>query len=57
MIWKDVWLEVLNGPQLGESYGFLVVKHDVEALWGVDGGLVRRSEYFAARSNVRGQAW
>ena len=44
MIWKDFWLENLNGPQMGDLEGFLVGKWDGEVLGRSDGVLVGRLE-------------
>ena len=44
MIRKDVQLEVLNGPWLGESECFLAGKSDGVALRGEDGVMVRWPE-------------
>ena len=44
MIWKDVWLEILNELRLGESERVLVGNCDGEVLGGAYGGLVGRSE-------------
>ena len=40
---KDVWLEMLNRPRLGESEGFLVGKREGEVLGGADVGVVGQS--------------